>query len=470
MATLVLTVAGNILGGPIGASIGAFVGQQIDREIFKGPAREGPRLKELDVQTSSYGRQIPAIFGAMRVAGSVIWSTDLIEKRTKESGGKGQPSNINYSYSVNMAIALSSRPVARVGRIWADGNLIRGAAGDLKVATQFRFYSGYGDQKPDPLIASSESSQAPAHRGICYAVFEDLQLQEFGNRIPSLTFELFESDGKVSLCDIAKSVSPIFDACHTDEEIAGYALQGADAKAAIAPLLSVMPVIARPENGRIALLGKYSSALKKIPVSIAVANNAKPLEIAETTREPALVPNALSLRHYDPARDYQISAQQSNLADTGRRTDQIDLPAVISAQSARRLVNLQLVDMLMNSSGWSAYILRDENDIQIGDYAVDANTGSYWQISEIEQFGTVSLLTARRPGPDNDYIMETQADILDGGRSISAPDSLIGESYIALLDLPVITRTDPGRTQIAVAASGYDNGWRGAVLSKQIRQ
>ena len=70
MATLVLTAVGSAIGGPIGGAIGAFIGQQIDAEIFAPPARQGSRLKELAVQTSSYGSQIPGIFGTMRVAGT----------------------------------------------------------------------------------------------------------------------------------------------------------------------------------------------------------------------------------------------------------------------------------------------------------------------------------------------------------------------------------------------------------------
>ena len=31
---------------------------------------------------------------------------------------------------------------------------------------------------------------APAYRGTAYAVFDGLQLKDFGNRIPNLTFEV----------------------------------------------------------------------------------------------------------------------------------------------------------------------------------------------------------------------------------------------------------------------------------------
>ena len=166
MATLVLGTIGSVFG-PVGRAVGSLIGNVIDREIlFKPAGREGPRLTELALQTSSYGAQIPRLFGTMRVAGSVIWATDLIEHRSKE-GGKGRPTVTNYSYTASFAVALSGRAVLGVGRIWADGKLLRGSAGDWKSGVgAFRLHPGDEDQAADPLIAAAEGAgDAPAHRG-----------------------------------------------------------------------------------------------------------------------------------------------------------------------------------------------------------------------------------------------------------------------------------------------------------------
>jgi len=88
MATLVLSTAGNALGGSVGGAIGALIGQSIDRELL-APPRRGPRVGDLNVQTSSYGTQVPRVYGTMRVAGSVVWATDLVE-REQSGGAKGQ--------------------------------------------------------------------------------------------------------------------------------------------------------------------------------------------------------------------------------------------------------------------------------------------------------------------------------------------------------------------------------------------
>ncbi|NKB15853.1 MAG: hypothetical protein HC774_01330 [Sphingomonadales bacterium] len=195
MATLLLTAIGSAIGGPIGGSIGAFIGQQVDRQIFGGGTRQGPRLRELAISTSSYGQAIARHFGRMRVPGTVIWSTDLIESKRKDKGRKGQPSTVTYSYSASFAVALSSTPLTGLGRIWADGNLLRGAQGDLKVGGSLRFYSGFGDDPTDPLIAAAKGTAAPAFRDCAYVVFENLELADYGNRIPALSFEIFADGG-----------------------------------------------------------------------------------------------------------------------------------------------------------------------------------------------------------------------------------------------------------------------------------
>lgn len=79
MATLVLTTVGSAIGGPVGGAIGALIGNRIDQRLMPVKGRRGARLGELAVQTSSYGAAIPRLFGTMRVAGTVIWATDLVE-------------------------------------------------------------------------------------------------------------------------------------------------------------------------------------------------------------------------------------------------------------------------------------------------------------------------------------------------------------------------------------------------------
>ncbi len=208
MATLLLTAAGAALGGAalpagvgflgttlsgaaIGSALGGGLGNIVDQRLF-GPGatvREGPRLKNLDVVTSTEGAPIPRVFGRMRLGGQVIWATrfrETVTETTASAGGKGGGASATtrrYSYSVSVAIALCEGPIAGIGRIWADGQPM-----DLS-AVQYRVHDGREDQPADPLIAAL-TSDAPRYAGTAYILFEDLPLEPYGNRVPQITVEV----------------------------------------------------------------------------------------------------------------------------------------------------------------------------------------------------------------------------------------------------------------------------------------
>jgi hypothetical protein len=210
MASLVLGIAGeavgnallgsgiSILGGTlsgaaIGGAVGAFAGSEIDAALSPGmhSRRQGPRLSGINIQSSTEGAPIPRVFGRMRVAGQLIWATNFKETSntaTTHVGGKGGGSSVtetDYAYSISFAVGLCAGKAAGIGRVWADGTPL-----DLSPFTA-RFYSGDESQTADPLIQEIEGAgNTPAYRGLCYIVFEDLPLAQFGNRIPQLQFEI----------------------------------------------------------------------------------------------------------------------------------------------------------------------------------------------------------------------------------------------------------------------------------------
>jgi len=311
MATIVFSSIGGAVGGPIGRNIGAFVGRSVDAALFGGSAG-GARLRELDVTLSSYGQPLPRHYGRMRVAGSVIWATELEEHI--ESGGLLGGSG-GYSYTANFAVALASRPLVSLGRIWADGKLLRGAAGDLKVGGTLRLHAGGEGQQPDPLIVAHEGEdQSPAFRGLAYVVFEQLELVSFGNRIPSLTFEVFAD----AVCDLGRPALELFGGADIagNERGAcdGFSVEDtlADTLAAIAPVVPVS-VDGAAERPRIAYLpaisfrtgSKYSRNLRgfslmgKCPLS-RISMNFAPLMRSASLRVSA-GPVAKS---YSPVRRY----------------------------------------------------------------------------------------------------------------------------------------------------------------------
>jgi GTA TIM-barrel-like domain/Putative phage tail protein len=211
MAALVLSVAGAAAGavfGPAGAIVGriagALVGNIIDRKLF-GPGDQnvvGPRLADLDVMASTEGAPIPRVYGRARLAGQLIWATQLEEvvsnSTSSSSGGKGhllsgpRTTTTTYSYFGNFAVGLCEGVIGGVARIWADGKPL-----DTAQLT-IRIHRGYDDQPVDGLILAKEGiSNSPAYRGLAYVVFERLPLADFGNRIPQLSFEIIRPVGRL---------------------------------------------------------------------------------------------------------------------------------------------------------------------------------------------------------------------------------------------------------------------------------
>lgn len=464
MATLVLSAVGNAIGGPIGGAIGAAVGQQIDRSIFAPKGRDGPRLKELEVQTSSYGTDVPAIFGAMRVAGTVIWATDLIERRVKSGGSKGRPPTTGYSYSVNMAVALSSRPVQRVGRIWAEGNLLRGADGDFKTDTQFRFHNGHADQPLDPLIASAESAgQCPAYRGIAYAVFEDFQLADYGNRIPSLTFEIFERDTLVPVNAIFAGALGSAIAASSGEMLTGYAMSGPDVRIALSSLLNALPIMLRVKDCNIELIDWWRGMDEAADIIVTATEGNNAFDRPTISQQPAYVaPQMLKLRHYDPARDFQAGVQTSQTVITGRSLQQLEIPAALTASAAKRVADLQLLQARRAKESLSVDTAIGPEALHAGEWIKDAD-GRRWRVSEIEhRFGTIKVTAMSSIKFD-----PTVPKPASSGRNLESPDLNAGQTKIVVIDLPVFGTIDPAKPQLAVFANGTAPGWRRAALSVQ---
>ena len=463
MATLVLTAVGTVLGGPIGGSIGALVGSQIDAAIFGPKAREGARLKELAITTSSYGTPLARHFGSMRVGGSIIWATDLLESSEKTGGGKNQPSTKTYSYSSSFAVALGSRPIASVGRIWADGNLLRGAAGDLKVGGQFRFYSGHGDQLSDPLLASAEGLDCPAFRGISYCVFETLQLGEFGNRIPSLTFEVIADDGEVEINNILEVLDQPVAAVRPLDGLRGFSDEGGSLLGSMDTLDRVYPFSCDAGGDNLTITAEYPTDLPVATLPEAVVDTSSESFGASAgqavQRRPDARDIAAGLRYYDVERDYQAGLQRAGGRALPGRNEIIEFPGALTAAVARRLA-----DETAQRGAWAGEVLQwriAELDPGIAPGSLVRVPGrpGRWRIQSWEWRETgIELELARQPNG------AMPAAITDSGRSLAANDQVATPTILYAFELPWDGAGSADERQVYAAVSSETSGWTGAML------
>ncbi|QSB44922.1 hypothetical protein IDJ81_01750 [Tsuneonella flava] len=464
MATLILNAVGTAIGGPIGGAIGALAGRALDSSLIGSGHRDGPRLKELALTTSSYGQPVPRHFGTVRAGGIIIWATELREHSEASGGGKGQPSVTTYAYSCSFAVALSSRAIERVGRIWADGNLLRGARGDLKVPGALRIHTGRGDQMPDPLLASALGGQCPAFRGMAYAVFEDLALSDFGNRIPALTFEIVADSEPVALADI---LAPLAGAVAGGGRaplagLAGFSDEGGPIRSTLETIDTLYPLACRDHEGRLTLALRVDDAPPVGSLPPAIRSGEEGDFGADTgvrrCRNAAPAAPIDGVRYYDPARDYLPGLQRIAASSAHGRT--IEFPGALSATDARLLAT-RAARRSADGRETLEWRMADLDPALLPGATVTApGQQGLWRIARWEWRETgVELALTRLPVATGDSALAS-----DSGAALLAPDVPNAPTLLHAFELPADGLSNPDTPQMFAALSSTGAGWRGAAL------
>jgi Gene Transfer Agent (GTA)-like protein/putative tail protein len=204
---------GHSIGGSAGASIGlglgSILGKQIENSLFNdssGFRIKGSRLADLNIQTSTYGKTIPIVYGTAKISGNIIWAKPLNENKYIDKNGSITYSG--YKYFATFALAICEGEIDSVLRVWADEKQID------PYSIKYTLYKGGEEQTPNPAIEKHEGvGNVPAYRGLAYVVFEDFPLEEYGNRIPNFSFEVkravFREAGEIALEDVVSAVNII---------------------------------------------------------------------------------------------------------------------------------------------------------------------------------------------------------------------------------------------------------------------
>ncbi|MCP3899118.1 MAG: hypothetical protein GY707_05225 [Desulfobacteraceae bacterium] len=162
----------------------------------------GPRLDDLKVTSSAYGVDIPKVYGSYRISGNIIWALPLHETKHEErqesgkGGGGSSTTSTWYTYKGTWAIALCEGPITGIKKIWFGSVLVYNDgdyAGGLK-RSNTDIYLGTDSQEINWRIQSdSKASDTPAYRNVVYMVFEDIELEDYGNKLPNITAEVIKS-------------------------------------------------------------------------------------------------------------------------------------------------------------------------------------------------------------------------------------------------------------------------------------
>lgn len=207
---------GGAFGGGILSTVGRFAGRQLGNYLEKSAIepdeyyRQHKYLDNMYLESFAAGRPIPMVFGYGKLPGNMIWALPLREimhsnETVKKHPGTNIPRVIyhdnSFTYYASFALAICKGEVMEMGRVWANDELI-----DLS-KYKFRFYNGSEDQMPDPLIMKAQGPKTtPAFRGLSYIVFENLPLEEFGNRVPKFNFEVVRKAQFIGVEDLVRDM------------------------------------------------------------------------------------------------------------------------------------------------------------------------------------------------------------------------------------------------------------------------
>lgn len=440
MASVLFSTVGQAVGGPLGAGIGLAVGASIDNSVFRRNrrgAQDGFAIR------SAYGEGIPFVFGRNRVGGQVIWATPPAIAGSKGSGRRAR--------STSFAVAVSRGPIGSVGRIWADGSLLRNADGELLSDTEFRVHSA-GESQADPLIAAAEGDAAPAYVQLSYIVFENFDLGPYGNRIPSLSFEVEAVAGSVSewLEQLTRSIGAHVDTASAVQSIDGYVARLDPFAEDFAALLAAADRKVGLRDGRLSLLPHPRTiALSRDHLVAGGGEADETMQIRQDVR-----PSGVGMAFQDLDRDYQLGWQQELRAGRGAVLS-VSWPAAASASAARTIARRLLQDSEAAADTIRFAVSHRFLDLNVGDM-VSFGDQRLWLVVRKEVQGLTILLEGRRvPRTVPPAVVPS-----DPGRVLDPPSTPAPPSTTMVIEPPVPIWRGSGAAVVLAVSGG--NGWRGA--------
>lgn len=180
---------------------------------FGPPPKLARQQEDLEITTGAYGASLSNGLGTVRNDETLcIFANPIreVKLRGRSKGGKA-PEFATYA---TFAIAFVDHEVEKVTRIWLDKKLCYDITGSGPVTpivgsvnsgkrsrslstaltSYMRIYLGTETQEPDPKMAAILDERigpnsCPAYRGVGYVMLDELPVQSFGGRRPTVTVE-----------------------------------------------------------------------------------------------------------------------------------------------------------------------------------------------------------------------------------------------------------------------------------------
>ncbi len=213
VGSLLYPGAGTWLGIALGGALGGIAGMALFPEQQRSNRIPPPQPRENRQQISTYGAAVPIVYGAARLAGNIIYMSEVRETLSvyKYRVNGQRVRDYTRLYTATFAVAFCEGEIPGIARIWINGKVFADyrtpnspqyPVGDWSLAyvnwqtslarSQVYFSVHFGSrlQGPDASIAAIlGAGETPAYRGVCYIVFRDFPVGEFGG-VPQVEIEI----------------------------------------------------------------------------------------------------------------------------------------------------------------------------------------------------------------------------------------------------------------------------------------
>lgn len=446
------------------------------------------------INSSTYGRPIPVIFGPRnRIAGNMIWASDIrTRKRTRKKTNGIAPSTytVTYSYDVDVAFAISES-ITNLSRIWANGKLLFEqasvttipatgqyfAGGNGKPYSSIRVYPGSTTQPVDPTISAAKGAgNAPAYRGTAYVVITGLDVKNSGLGIPNFEFEVSGSASETvssilnSVCTRAGMSADEFqiDSGLTDTVDGFVVSRQTDAIRAVTPLATTFAFDPCEHSGVIRFVerGHHITATIELDEMAAGNRSGNAGKTIETVRAPDYeLPKTATLTYIDYVRDYQENTQSAFRGEGAAETDlNVSVGVTLDSALARKIVDRIL---------WEPWIGRVTSRILLSDKYAFLKPAD---VIAVPLAGGYSPFRIDRRTRGADGVIELECVLEDpyiyDGATADAeavvPDNteqVSGDTFVYVYNAPIMGASESAAA-FSWAADAADDVWEGGEIMR----
>lgn len=492
---------GFLIAGPAGFSFGFTLGGLVGALLFPEKIK-GPRMKDLEVQISTYGVAIPICYGWNRVAGNVIWATDIIEKKKTKREFLG-PKIIKYKYFGNWSVAICEGP-ARIRRIWADSKQVWGPAEDKadkknvkKYAEFISVFYGTETEMPSSMMETYEGAgNVPSYRGITRVDFSMFPLKNFGNRLPSINVELVarpdvltgwtkvdDVPDTMNLQEIVRLINiragleeEDFDVTGLDADVHGFFInKEASARNMLEPLMGVYFFDGIETDGIVRYQHRNQQPLLDVPEVDLGSSGGGRSEVLLTERRTQEIemPAEITVKYPSKKIDYNQNAQKARRAYETQWAEQrtvIDVPITMTDADAKKSAEVMLLASWAGRINFELTLPRTYIGVDPGDVINVNRDGHVYSVYiDTVDFGADGLI--KITGRSHDYRVYNGMGLPPAEPPPQRPptdDSIVSPTVFHFIDGPLIYETYNDYAGMFVAARGFSNEapWPGGELER----